>query len=128
MKAQNIFDFRYRRHKPHKLRKPFLVHLVQESELILACQADVAVNGVALPAKHTAVVWSQLREILSCVFMSVVAKLEDALGVGRTGIDVEKDGECDLLAFLVALFRTSKVVASCCAHDVIRVTVKEIAR
>ncbi len=62
------------------------------------------------------------------MFVSVVAKLEDALGVGRTGIDVERDDECDLLAFVVALFCTSAVVASCCAPDVIRVAVKEIAR
>ncbi len=68
--SNTIFDFWYRRHEPHKfpeesiirkifvphtMRKPFLVHLVQESELILACQADVAVNGAAFAAKHTAV-------------------------------------------------------------------------
>jgi len=71
MKASTIFDFWYRRHKPHKfpeesiirkifvlrtMRRPFLVHLVQESEMIWACQADVAVHGAVFPAKHTAVV------------------------------------------------------------------------
>jgi len=69
-----------------------------------------------------------LDEILSCVFMSVVAKIENALGVDRTEIDVERDDECNLLAFVVTLFCTSTVVASCCAHDVFRVAVKEIAR
>lgn len=79
------------------MRKPFLVHLVQDGEMILARQADVTVDGAIFPAKHTAVVWSQFGEILSCVFVSMVAELEGALGFGGTWIDVEGNDECDLL-------------------------------